>query len=94
MRKTNPSRAADALDKALTERDVQMLAGATTRLELLAKWDAEGRSARQQARAIHSMTVGSKSSPDGLTVTHVTILNWQRARRAGLQQQPSTAIAS
>ena len=94
MRKTKPSRAADALDQVLSEPDVQTVVGAATRLELLARWDAEERSARQQARAILNLTKGSKSHPDGVKVSKTQVLNWQRARRAGLQQQPSTAIAS
>lgn len=75
------SHLADALERALTETHVRMVAGASTRFELLARWAAEGRSARMQARAIYRLTVGSKAAPDGVKVTHVTVLNWQRARR-------------
>lgn len=92
MRKPNRSPAIEALDAALTEPGVQMLLGGVfTPTELLARWDAEGRSARRQARAILALTVGSKAAPEGVKVTHVTVLNWQRARRAA---QAPTALAS
>lgn len=92
--KSRVSQLAAALDLVLTEPLIQTMTGATTRLELLARWDAEERSARQQARAILHLTKGSKSHPDGVKVSKTQILNWQRARREGLQQQPPIAIAS